>query len=119
MTEQVKEESYTTTLARAERMVTIQANNLSRIADALELIGNGPLANKLYGIAEMLDQAANDISDGNSAAVGRHFAAANDGTTNMVNACLAILSIKDRTVVDHQSDGEASAAVSEADGPHA
>jgi hypothetical protein len=118
MTEQVKE-SYSKTLHRAEMRVQSQISYLVEIADALNLVGNKNLGCRLIGIADLLEIALADLRDGHAHAVNSHFAAANDGTTNMVNACLAILSIKDRTVVDHQSDGEASAAVSEADGPHA
>jgi hypothetical protein len=71
-----------------DRIVRIAAR-LRNIADALVFVGNVTLADRVTGLASMLDGAHDMLVEGRERALMAHVGAVEDGTRNMVNATLA------------------------------
>jgi len=71
------------------RSISNQAQTLLELSDALEMVGNEILSEKLYYISSQLSKAATMLHDEEGKAIGEQMERMNESSANMLNACLA------------------------------
>ena len=89
--------NYVDDLHDARKIVDCTVNYLYNLRNALFMVGNNKLGQDITFYIDDLNCASNLIKQGCGGAVNSHVTAASEGSTNMINAALAVTKNRDKS----------------------